>query len=108
MRAPGRPRNTNMRLATRASSLATCRVLEMLSTNTSWPGATWVTAPATALVWASAVPGSASSRSRSRSMSTSRIGLLLSSSPLLVSAFSKAGTTSLANSSGSITSVFRT
>ena len=70
-------------------------------------GATWVTAPATALVWASAVPGSRSSRSRSTSTSTSRIGLLLTSSPLLVSASWKAGTTSLANSSGSITSVSR-
>jgi hypothetical protein len=108
MRAPGRPRNTNMRLATRASSRATCKVLEMLSTSTSWPDAIWLTAPATALVCASAVPGSASSRSRSTWISTSRIGLLLTKSPLVVAAFWKAGTTSLANSSGSITRVFLT
>jgi len=92
-----------MRLATRASSRATCRALEMLSTSSSWPGATAAILAATALVWASAVPGSVSSRARSMATSTSRTGLLLTTPPGVVVAFEKAGRTTLANSSGSIT-----
>jgi hypothetical protein len=67
-----------------------------------------VTAAATALVCASAVPGSASSRSRSTVMSTSRIGLLLTTSPTVVVAPWKAGTIAVANTSGSTTTVLGT
>ena len=103
--APGTPRKKNILLARAASSRATPRVLEMLSTRKSCSAATPVTSSAIRWVCSSAVAGSASSRSRATWMSTSRTGRLREL-PRVADSVSSAGTTSCSNTAGSMTTEF--
>ena len=80
----------------------------MLSIKTSCPGATAFTVSATALVWARAVAGSASSGSRTTKTSTSRIGRLRRIVPGAVVTFWNAGMIVFENTSGPTITEFRT
>ena len=79
----------------------------MLSIKTSCPGATALTASATALVWARAVAGSARG-SRTMNTSTSRIGRLRRIVPGAVVTFLKCRDDRFGEHSGPTITEFRT